>query len=133
MLLEVVPLVSIFLAYVLILASTGKPALVASILPALGFALSGLGWFYVGETSLGWKLLAGRVAVVAAAAALGYWFVASVFTEALCETPGCESDTSGPGGTFVLTTAVVWTIALLWPVISAIAIAIWLRRESENE
>jgi hypothetical protein len=128
MLLELVPLFSLISAYVMALLLIESGASVLALIAALGFSVSGLGWFYVGKTVWGWKVLGGRLIVVVAAAAMGFWVLASSLSALGCESSRCVDDGPQVANAFVWATAVVWMVALLSPIASALTLAMWVRR-----
>jgi len=131
-LLELAPLVSFSCAYLLALWVFGvdKHYSVSLLLLvfAVGFAVSGLGWFSIGERGWGWKILGARLLVVVAAFAMGTVLTLAGLSYIGCESR-CSDDTSfALSAGFVSATIAVWIVALASPVVSAVALAIWLRR-----
>lgn len=130
-LLELVPLISLISAYATALLTMGTGAWILALVAALGFGVSGLGWFYVGKTAWGWEVFCGRLIVVVTAIAMGFSVLLSALRCFDSSAGRCAPGNApaGPGGAFVWATAVVWMIAALSPIASAIALAIWLRRQ----
>jgi hypothetical protein len=128
-LLELVPLFSLVSAYAMALLFIPDAAWLP-LIAALGFGVSGLGWFYVGKTAWGWKMLGGRLIVVVAAAAMGFWVIFTGLSYVGCESSRCGDDR--PGAALVWVTATIWMVAVVSPIASAIALALWMRHPTEQ-
>ena len=129
-LLELVPLFSLGSAYAMALLFIPDAAWLP-LIAALGFGVSELGWFYVGKNALGWKVLGGRLIVVVAAAAMGSWVIFTGLRYLGCESSRCGDER--PGAAFVWVTATVWMMAVVSPIASAIALALWVRRHPTEQ
>lgn len=136
-LLELVPLGSLISTYAVSLVVFGpwqvSPAGIVPLVLAVGFLVSGLGWFSIGEPSWGWRILCVRLVVVIAAIAMASWYAGNAIGAALCDSDRCSDGYgTGPGPLFLGTLVLVWGFALLSPLASAVALVIHMRREPQG-
>ena len=133
---ELLPLVAVVCSYMLatlLFWLTPNSLLgLAPFVVGLTFGASGAGWIAVGQRRLGWTILGGRLAVTLVALVMGFVVFGSALGSGLCETSRCRAGELphlvGLTPVFVGTTAAVWIVALVTPLVSTTALGIWLHR-----